>query len=203
MAKVELDVPEFKRPPRSKPADPKKKKIQQITTAKTREQRLSRKLRDSFIPEDIQDVKTYLIFDTIIPHVKDTILDLINMAFYGETYGGRRGGRRGYSTNERTSYAAYYKSDKDRDRRERARRSTDIPEIIVDSRAEGLDVIEEMTNLLEEYGQVSVADLNEICNITGEFTDEKFGWYNLGNARVKRVGPSEYLIDLPKPKPLD
>lgn len=202
MAKVELDVPDFKKPPKARPADPKNKKIRQVAKAKTREQRLSKKLRDSFVPEDINDVKTYLIFDTIIPHVKDTILDLINMAFYGESYGGRSK-RRGYYTNERTSYSSYYKSDKDREqRRERSRRSTDIPEIIVSSRMEGQDVLEEMNNLIDEYDQVSVADLNEIVGITGQYTDENFGWFDISSARVKRVGPNEYLLDLPRPKSL-
>ena len=205
MAKVELNVPDFKKPPRAKPVDPKEKKIKTVAKAKTREQRLSKKIRDSFVPEDINDVKTYLIFDTIVPHIKDTILDLINMAFYGESYGGRRSSRRGgYYTNERTSYASYYKSDKDRDRqRERSRRSNDIPEIIVESRMEGQDVLEEMNNLIDEYDQVSVGDLNQIVGITGSYTDERFGWYDITSARVKRVGPNEYLIDLPRPKPLD
>ena len=204
MAKVELDVPEFRKPPRSKPADPNNKKIKQVAKGKTREQRLSKKLRDSFIPEDIQDVKTYLIFDTIIPHVKETVLDLINMAFYGESYGGgRRNSKRGYFTNERTSYASYYKSDRDREKRERSRKSNDIPEIIVESRADGLDVIEEMNNLIDEYDSVSVGDLNQIVGITGNYQDEKFGWYDISSAKVKRVGPEEYLIDLPRPKPLD
>jgi len=165
---------------------------------------LSKKLRDSFIPDDIQDVKSYLIFDTIIPHVKETVLDLINMAFYGESYGGRRNSRRGYySTNERTSYASYYKSDRDREKRDRSRKSNDIPEIIVESRADGMDVIEEMNNLIDEYDSVSVGDLNQIVGVTGNYQDEKFGWYDISSAKVKRVGPDEYLIDLPRPKPLD
>ena len=203
MAKVELEVPEFKRPPSSKPRDPNQKKIKTVTKAKTREQRLSKKLAESFVSEDVENVKSYVIFDVIIPTVKDTILDLINMAFYGESYGGRRGGnRKGYYTNERTSYAAYYKSDRDREKK-RSRRSNDIPEIIVDSRAEAQDVLEEMNNLIDEYDVVSVADLNQICNITGSYTDEKFGWYDISRARIKRVGPGEYTIDLPRPKPLD
>ena len=176
-----------------------------MVKGKTREQRLSKKLRDSFIPEDIQDVKRYLIFDTIIPHVKETVLDLISMAFYGDSYGGggRRNSKRGYFTNERTSYAAYYKSDKDRDRRDRSRKSNDIPEIIVESRADGMDVIEEMNNLIDEYDSVSVGDLNQIVGVTGNYQDEKFGWYDISSAKVKRIGPDEYLIDLPRPKPLD
>ena len=176
-----------------------------MTKAKTREQRLSRKLAESFISEDVKDVKSYVIFDVVIPTIKDTIMDLFNMAFYGESYGNRntRSNRRGYYTNERTSYSSYYKSDRDRDITRRSRRSNDIPEIIVESRADAQDVLEEMNNLIDEYDDVSVGDLNQIVGITGTPQDEKWGWFDISSARIKKVGPREYLVDLPRPKPLD
>lgn len=147
-----------------------------------------------------------MIFDVVIPTVKDTIMDLFNMAFYGESYGNRntRSSRRGYYTNERTSYSSYYKSERDRERDyRRNRRSNDVPEIIVDSRADAQDVLEEMNNLIDEYDDVSVGDLNQIVGITGTPQDEKWGWYDISSARIKKVGPREYLVDLPRPKPLD
>lgn len=176
-----------------------------MTKAKTREQRLSKKLAESFVSEDVKDVKSYVIFDIIVPTVKDTILDLINMAFYGESYGNRRTKNRGYYTNERVSYSSYYKSDRDRDRhdeRRRSRRSTEVPEIIVDTRVEAQDVLEEMNNLIDEYDSVTVADLCQIVGITGQYTDEKFGWYDLSSARIRR-DRNGYLLDLPRPKPID
>lgn len=206
MAKVELDVPDFHKPPKkAKPSQQKGKQIREVTKAKTREQRLSRKLAESFISEDVKDVKSYVIFDVVIPTIKDTIMDLFNMAFYGESYGNRntRSNRRGYYTNERTSYSSYYKSDRDRDITRRSRRSNDIPEIIVESRADAQDVLEEMNNLIDEYDDVSVGDLNQIVGITGTPQDEKWGWFDISSARIKKVGPREYLVDLPRPKPLD
>lgn len=204
MAKVELEIPEFQKPPtkKKKAVSSSEKKIVQVTQAKTREQRLSKKLADALLPSDVQDIKSYLIFDVVIPQIKDSFMDLLNMAFYGEA---RRSApsRRGYYTNERVSYNAYYKSDRDRDRREqRTRRSNDIPEIICDTRNDAQDVIEEMNNLIDEYDNVSVGDLNQIVGITGTPQDEKFGWYDISSARVRRCADG-YLVDLPRPRPID
>ena len=203
MAKVELEVPDFKKPPRAKKQAPtgNKKEIKQVTSAKTKPQGLGKKFLDTFISEDVEDVKSYVIFDVIIPNVKDGIMDLLNMMFFGDTGRRRRGG---YYTNEKTSYSAYYKSDRDRERRknEPRRRSCDVPEIIVDTRMDANDVIEEMNNLIDEYDSVSVADLNQIVGITGSYTDEHYGWYDISSVRIRRANGG-YLIDLPRPKPID
>lgn len=206
MAKVELDIPEFQKPPtaKKKAVATSEKKITQVTQAKTREQPLGKKIAEALLPSDVRDIKTYLIFDVLIPQVKDAFMDLLNVAFYGESRRRAPSSRAKYYTNERTSYSNYYRyGDRDRDRREeRSRRSNDIPEIICDTRLDAQDVIEEMNNLIDEYENVSVGDLNQIVGITGTPQDEKFGWYDISSAKVRRCADG-YLVDLPRPRPLD
>lgn len=205
MAKVEIEIPDLKKTTQRKPS--KKKEVRQIAKAKIKKPSIGKQFAESFINEDVENVKSYVIFDVIIPTIKDTILDMISMAFYSDTYtsrGRRRSNRGGYySSNERTNYNSYYRSDRERsEKRTRRRRSSDVPEIIVDTRDDARDILDEMNNLIDEYDSCSVADLNDMVGIDSEHTDEKWGWKDLHNARIKRDRDG-YLLDLPAPVALD
>ena len=70
------------------------------------------KITNVFVPEDVDDVKSYIFEDIVVPAVKDIILDAVR-AFLGVS-GNSRGGRS--STSSKISYRKYYD---DRDRRDR------------------------------------------------------------------------------------
>lgn len=207
MAKVEINVPDLQKKP-MKAKSGSKKEVRQITKGKQQKPSIAKQFADSFVAEDVENVKSYVLFDVILPTIKDTILDMISMAFYGDTYttrGRHRPSGGYYSGNERTRYNSYYKKDSDRERerdRRYRRRSSDAPDIIVDTREDAREVIDEMNDLIDEYDFVSVADLNDMVGITSEHTDEKWGWYDITGVRVKRADGG-YLIDLPRPKSLD
>lgn len=209
MAKVEIDLPDLptkgstKKPPKKSGTRPK---AQQIAKGKQKKPSLGKRVAESFVAEDVENVKSFVIFDVVVPTIKETILDLISMAFYGDGYSsrGRRGGHRGgYYSNERTNYNASYRSDRERERdRSYKRRSCDVPEIWFDTREDAREVLEGLMDYIDEYDYVSVADFNDMSGATSEITDEKWGWFELTNCRIKR-GNGGYFIDLPKPKPLD
>ena len=48
---------------------------------------------------------------------------------------------------------------------------------------------------------VSVADLNDIIGVTGSYTDNKYGWYDLSSAQITR-DKSGYALKLPRVRPL-
>lgn len=211
MAKVEINVPDLKKKTTHK-TKASKKEVHQITSAKVKKPSIGKEFAASFINEDVDNVKRYVLFDVIIPTIKDTILDMISMAFYSDTYSsrGRRRGGGYYSHNERTNYNSYYRGDRDRDRDDRRqstrrRRSSDIPEVIVDTHDDVRDVVAEMKELIDEYGACSVADLNDMVNLSDltEHTDEKWGWESLPEHVRSRKVREGYLIELPRPKPID
>ena len=70
-------------------------------------------------------------------------------------------------------------------------------DLIIASRAEAEQVLDEMYELLDTYKQVTVADFYDMLGISSEFTDNKYGWTNLNGARVIRVRDG-YRIDLPR-----
>ena len=182
-----------------------KKKVEKVVkgTVKTKKKKGTSKLTDIFISEDAGNVKSYVLMEVLVPAVKKAISDIvtdgIDMILYGET--GRSKKRSGSSSY--VSYRSY--SDKDRrdDRHYESRKSSYYnDDIILETRGEAEEVLSVMNELLDNYGIVSVADLNELVGITGYYTDNKYGWTSIRNAEVVRVRDG-YLLKMPKARPID
>ena len=80
--------------------------------------------------------------------------------------------------------------------------SCEISDIIIENRGEAEDVLSRMDELIDQYGLVSVADLYDLVGINGNYTDNKYGWFNIRTASVVRVRDG-YMIKLPKAVPLN
>ena len=59
-----------------------------------------------------------------------------------------------------------------------------------------------MNDVIETYGMVSVMDLYDLVGISGQYTDNNYGWKNLRNAEPIRTRDGEYMLKLPKAIPL-
>ena len=59
-----------------------------------------------------------------------------------------------------------------------------------------------MDEIMEEYHIVRVADLYDLVGVTGDYTDNNYGWTNIRNAKIVRVRDG-YKIDMPRALPLD
>lgn len=178
------------------------KKIERVTTGKTRKKGEMRKIADTFIAEDVRSVKDYIIQEVLIPAAKKAIDEMvsngISMLLYGESKSKNR------SRNEsRVSYTSYYQRERDYDRGTRTRvRGYDYDDIILDTRREAEEVLDRMQDLIDTYGMVSVADLYDLVGINGSYTDNKYGWTRLRDVDVQRVRDG-YLLKLPKALPFD
>ena len=167
----------------------------------TKKQSKFRKFTNEFISEDAKNVRSYVFGEVLIPAIKKAISDIvtdgISMILYGES---GKGGRR--STASKVSYRDYY----DRDYRSRDTRSTtsgySYDDIVLDSRGEAQDVLDRMDELMDTYKLVRVADLYDLVGITGNYTDNKYGWTNIRNAEVVRVRDG-YMIKMPRAVPID
>lgn len=185
-----------------------KKKVEKVVGGRVKTKKKSEvsKFASTFISEDISSVKDYIIMDVLLPTAKKAISEIvsngIDMLLYGEVRGSRK------DRGSKVSYSSYYNSrdrdrDRDHDRGGRSRRmGYDYDDIILDNRAEAEEVIDRMEDLLDAYGIVSVADLYDLVGITGNYTDNKYGWTNLRNASVHRLRDG-YLLKLPKALPID
>ena len=179
------------------------KKIEPIVKGKvTKKKNNVRKLTDTFVSEDIQNVKSYVLMDVLVPAIKKAISDIVtngvDMILYGES------GRSTRKTNASTvSYRNYYDNRRDdRYSSSRTRTGYSYDDVVLETRSEAEDVLTRMDELSDTYGVVSVADMYDLVGISCNYTDNKYGWTNLRNAEPVRVRDG-YMLKLPKALPID
>lgn len=157
-------------------------------------------LADTFITEDVENVKQYIIMDVIIPTVKDTVLEMIRMFFYGGT-----GKSSSSYRKNRPSYRDYYDNDSGRKTRQANYRrdgGLNYEDIIFKTRMEASEVLDILNDTIDQYEIVTVSDLHDLAGIIGPHTGNRYGWSNLNSAKIIRVRDG-YLLELPKPLPID
>lgn len=181
-----------------------RKKVEKVVHGRVRTKPKSgvSKITDVFISEDAANVKSYIVMDVLVPAVKKAISDIvrdgIDMILYGESRGRKSSSVSGY-----VSYRDYSRSDdRDRFRDSRSRSSYAHDDIILDSRGEAEEVLTRMDELIDMYGNVSVADLYDLVGKSSEYTDNKYGWTNIRNAEPIRVRDG-YMLKLPKALPIN
>lgn len=188
-------------------AQANKKEIKKVVsgTVKTKKKSEISKLSDIFISEDAANVKNYIFFDVLVPAIKNAIIDIatdsVNMIFGGSR---RRNGVT-YSSPSRSSYISYNKFSDRRDEHRyedsRTRTGYSYDDIILETRGDAEEVLDQMESLIDTYGMVSVADMYDLVGKSCNYTDNKYGWTNLRNAEPIRMRDG-YMLKLPKAGPL-
>lgn len=199
------------------------KKVEKVVTGKvvTRKQPVSRRLASVLFGADAKSSWVAVVQDVLVPAAKDMAADALSQGFERMIYGEarstprRRSGLLGgfqqgpnvsynrYSTNPVGRASGLGPRDDDRRRMSRqSRASHNFDEIILATRAEAEEVLERLYDLLSRYEMATVADLYELVGITGEYTDEKYGWTDLRGSDITRIREG-YLLNLPKPDVID
>ena len=167
-----------------------------------------RRIRDEFISEDAPSVGSYILYDVVLPSLKDLILDIghgaIDVAFGGTPGRYRRGGRSYDRDRSYVSYDRMYDDrDRRRDRREDRRTRDRLEDLIFEYREDAEDVLDRMCDYLDRYDEVPVSYLYDLCGKTvpHDFTKDDWGWTSLGSAKVTRTRGG-YYIDFPRVRPL-
>lgn len=211
---------EFPSNSKTKRAAPEHRKVEKVTKGNiaVRKKGAGKKLAESFLGEDGGSITSYIIEDIVMPALKNAAsdvvkygVDIVKDGFNVLIFGDKRGGRPSSSRSEsRVSYNNYSKNergtrDSRQPRRELSHQSKsrhDFDEIVFTSRGEAEDVLFHLVELTETYDQATVRDLYDLAGITFNFTDDRYGWKELGRARVIPVRGG-YIIDFPKTILLD
>ncbi len=176
--------------------------------------RQEKKMRDKFHDDFIkQDLKTALAAEwdeVIVPGIIDTGLDILSRVFRGKDSFGtavkksvktRIGGSTivDYNARYRTHLAS---DDSINSRTSMASRGSSyrIGAIYVSSRAEALEINEEMAARIEKYDVATVQDLFSLCGITRtNHQDNKWGWTSATSFRFRPSG-DEWILDYDAPE---
>ncbi len=176
-----------------------RKRVEKVVRGKVKSRKRNeiRKFADVFIPEDMENVKSYILMDVVVPAIKKAISDTIDTFLYGESGSGKR-----HSSASKISYGKYYDKNDRPAHTPRTRGRYDYDDIILDNRGEAEEVLIRMDELIDTYGLASVADLYDLVGKTCEYTDNNYGWNDIRSAAVVRVRDG-YLLKLPRALPLN
>jgi len=194
----------YKEEQKSKNSDKRVEKPVVTGNVTTKKKSAISKFAGEFISDDAKNVKSYIFGEVLFPALKKAIYDIVTDGIDMILYGGTKQGRK-RSTADRVSYVNYY------DRGSRSPRDTRVStisrysydDIVLESRAEAEEVLERMDELIASYGLVRVADLYDLVGITGDYTDNKYGWTSLRTAEIVRTRDGGYMIKMPRAIPID
>lgn len=190
-----------------KPAK-EEKKIQRVTSNDPvqRKPSLGKRIAETFSGDDMRSVGQYILFEVVIPAAKTMLSEAMSQGtdrlLWGDSRSGSRRGTAG--AGSRTPYNRMYSRPTEQPRQlsSRARATHDFDDIVIANRGEAEEVLERLTDLVDSYDVASVSDLYELVGITGNFTDDKWGWYDMRGSSVVRVRDG-WLLSLPKTQPIE
>ena len=191
------------------------KKVEKVIngTAKTKKKSDLQRAANGFFSEDVTNIKSYILTEVIIPAAKnlissmvggtaDVFRDTVNTCLFGGA------GARRMKTGERTPYRSFYGNEKDRNKSNigsaRTRSVYDYDDIILETKSEAEKVLDQLEDIIENYGMASVADLYQSAGIRNyPFTCNNYGWTDIRSADSVRLRDGSYMLKLPKALPLD
>lgn len=173
-----------------------KKKLEKVVTGQVKTKKKSGfgKFLSGFIADEAHDIKSYLFKDVVVPTIKKTITDIVDMILYG-------GNNKRRTSASKISYRSFYDDPRDSRNDLRAVPGYSYDDVILDSRGDAEEVLNQLNDLIDVYKIASVADLYDLVGITGNYTDNKYGWTNLSNADVVRTRDG-YKLKLPRALPI-
>lgn len=161
--------------------------------------------------DDMETVKDTFKKDVLLPIVQDGISGILHEAvdllIPGTRKYSRNSSSRGlFSSMKTLNREKYYSSSIDSSRISTSR-DDDSVEVCADnllkfdSRRKAETVLDAMSEALDRFPAVSVADLYDLAgvsNLVGDFTDKNWGWTSLLGTKVRRARGGGYYLDLPR-----
>lgn len=149
------------------------------------------------------------VFDNvIIPAVGNMILDSLEMMFFHRT--GYRNNYQQPPQNYTYNYGYGYNSQPympqpsyqyNQQPQQYVQNKVDYHNIILRSKQDADAVLNQMIDRIRSYGAVSIADLFDLIQVPGEYTDNNWGWRDARYFGVRRVAKG-FLLVLPDAAPL-
>ncbi len=169
-----------------------------------------KKIAQYFLKEDIKDIKSWLIWEVVIPGIKDTILNTISLLLCGEAITVDRGrSSRGRRISSREDYTRHFNSRLSRRRRDNvddycdSDDEVDFRNIILRNKEDAEIIVRSIRRRINDCGSASIAELLDLMDLTCPYTYNNWGWDDERDIGIRQVSNGNYLIDVAEPKYLD
>lgn len=173
-----------------------------IGNVKPKKKSAGRQIVENFVNEDAETIKSHVIFDIVIPYVKDMIsagfhaaLDMLLYGDGGSTRVTSSGRRIISSSSGGRDYNAISKQKKVGS----APRQQPYDDLVFEDRGDADKVLTVLEDLIDRYGFCSVYDFFETSGCTCDYTWKSWGWYDLNTAGIQRTRDGDFVINFPKP----
>lgn len=173
-----------------------------IAEGKTVKKSLGTRIVHAFIDEDVKSAPERIIFETVIPGIRNMIVDTITEAVTNifNTGGTTRSSRSNYTSYSTIRPSSHIRTTHPSPRAPQPRKSFD--NVVLPSREDAENVLDSMGDILSQYEVVTVADFYDLCSVTPDYVDDAWGWTDLRSASIRHRSDG-YLIDLPSPKGIE
>lgn len=162
-----------------------------------------KKVLDAFISEDLENIKSYIIFDVIAPIIKDGIANIIKNGTDMILYGRVKDSSSFRPAGSKISYGSYFMGSAPKQPQTQARRLDDFDDVLFADRRDAEAVLTAMYDLINQYGIATILDLYEFARAENKnFMANKYGWTDLRGASIVHVRDG-WIIKMPKPMPID
>ena len=165
--------------------------------AKVRKKSEVQRLTELFISKDVENLKTVVVMDILVPAIKKMVSDIItdgtSIILYGES------GKKSKSTGSKVSYSGYY----DKPSKSQSSRSSsniyDFDNLLFDTKQDADSVLDSLQEIIDAYEMTSVADLYDLSGVSIENSAAgNYGWRSIIGAKSVRV-PEGWILKLPRP----
>lgn len=193
----------------SKETKPETKNVKKLVNGKVVKKKTSLMKKVGMMVFDDGDVDNFgdhILWDVIFPSIKDSVWEILSTtidSLFGKKH--RKGGSsQAYYQYSSFSKPSWKQDDKRNTREPRVRNGGyDFDQFTFDNRGDAEEVLDGLATLIETYQIASVADLCDMAGVECRYTDNRYGWTSVSSATVERVRGGDYIINLPRPMPLD
>lgn len=166
-----------------------------------------------FTAEDAAIIKQIIIKDIIIPSgkkvisdiagtISDTLRNIVDVKLYGKEGAALNKSQRYGNNIQKFDYSAI-NGTKTNSSELRSTNGNDYQytKVSINTLNDAKDLLSQMADMIDAYGNVRISDLNEMLGISGDYTDDNYGWTSVRDVKIIQVRDG-YKLNLPSPRPI-
>jgi hypothetical protein len=157
---------------------------------------LGNRFKSIFFGGDIDSAASYVVSDVLLPALRNLVVETVSRGADRLIYGEDSRRRRPSTYSPRIQYnnpinrggpsrTAYLPDQRPVDKWAGGRKT--FEDVIVASKEDAETVVERLTDIVDMYDVVSVADLHELLGLPSSHVDNKWGWTHLAGVDVRQI----------------